>query len=79
DGTWNKLNPDLATNVVLTAASIQRTDDDGIAQIIHYDEGVGTDELEKVRGGVFGQGLVKNLREAYRFLIFNYDPGDEIY
>lgn len=79
DGTWNKLDCNLATNVVLTAASIQRTDEDGVSQIIHYDEGVGTGELEKIRGGVFGQGLVQNLREAYRFLIFNYDPGDEIY
>lgn len=42
DGTWNKLDPKLATNVVLTAASIMRTDDEGVSQIIHYDEGVGT-------------------------------------
>jgi uncharacterized protein (DUF2235 family) len=79
DGTWNKLDPRLATNVVLTAASIERIGRDGITQIIHYDEGVGTEELETVRGGVFGHGLVQNLREAYRFLIFNYDPGDELY
>ena len=26
DGTWNKLLPDVATNVVLTAASIDRID-----------------------------------------------------
>lgn len=79
DGTWNKLDPALATNVVLTAASIERTDRNGVSQIIHYDEGVGTTELEKVRGGVLGHGLLENLREAYRFLIFNYDPGDEIF
>lgn len=79
DGTWNKLDPKLATNVVLTAASIMRTDDEGVSQIIHYDEGVGTGDLEKIRGGMFGAGLVENLREAYRFLVFNYDPGDEIY
>jgi uncharacterized protein (DUF2235 family) len=79
DGTWNRLLPDLATNVVLTAASIERVDDKGIVQIIHYDEGVGTNEWETVRGGVFGTGLIDNVREAYRFLCFNYDPGDEIY
>ncbi|OAO00352.1 peptigoglycan-binding protein LysM [Sphingomonadales bacterium EhC05] len=79
DGTWNKLVPELATNVVLTAASIQRMDDDGIPQIIHYDEGVGTGSLDAMRGGMFGQGLIQNVREAYRFLVFNYDPGDEIY
>ena len=79
DGTWNKLLPDVATNVVLTAASIDRIDPDGIPQIIHYDEGVGTSELEQIRGGVFGYGLMDNVREAYRFLVFNYDPGDEIF
>jgi uncharacterized protein (DUF2235 family) len=79
DGTWNKLAPDLATNVVLTAASIERLDKNGTAQIIHYDEGVGTGDLDAMRGGMFGTGLIDNVREAYRFLIFNYDPGDEIY
>lgn len=79
DGTWNKLVPDLATNVVLTAASIERVDRNGTAQIIHYDEGVGTGDLDSMRGGMFGTGLIDNVREAYRFLVFNYDPGDEIY
>lgn len=79
DGTWNKLVPELATNVVLTAASIERRDDKGISQIIHYDEGVGTGDLDAMRGGMFGTGLIENVREAYRFLVFNYDPGDEVY
>lgn len=79
DGTWNKLVPDLATNVVLTAASIERIDSKGVPQIIHYDEGVGTGDLDAMRGGVLGAGLIENVREAYRFLVFNYDPGDEIY
>jgi len=79
DGTWNKLDPALTTNVVLTAASILRTDDAGVGQIIHYDEGVGTGQFDKQTGGAFGAGLIENVREAYRFLVFNYDPGDEIY
>jgi uncharacterized protein (DUF2235 family) len=79
DGTWNALNADTPTNVVLTAASIERQARDGIVQIMHYDEGVGTGRLERLSGGVFGAGLVDNVREAYRFLIFNYDPGDEIF
>jgi uncharacterized protein (DUF2235 family) len=79
DGTWNALNADTPTNVVLTAASVERQARDGIVQIMHYDEGVGTGRVEKMSGGVFGVGLVDNVREAYRFLIFNYDPGDEIY
>jgi uncharacterized protein (DUF2235 family) len=79
DGTWNALNADTPTNVVLAAASIERLAKDGTAQIIHYDEGVGTGRLERMSGGMFGAGLIDNVREAYRFLIFNYDPGDEIY
>ncbi|MBB3348305.1 phospholipase effector Tle1 domain-containing protein [Sphingomonas sp. BK069] len=79
DGTWNKLEPGRATNVVLTAASIERMGRDGVPQIIHYDEGVGTGDLDQFRGGMFGTGLIDNVREAYRFLIFNYDPRDEIH
>ena len=79
DGTWNTLNEYTPTNVVLTAASIQRTASDGKTQIIHYDEGVGTGETEHLTGGMFGAGLVEHVRQAYRFLIFNYDAGDEIY
>lgn len=79
DGTWNALNADTPTNVVLTAASIVRQTKDGTTQIIHYDEGVGTGPVDHFAGGVFGWGLIQNVREAYRFLIFNYDVGDEIY
>lgn len=78
DGTWNRLSADTPTNVVLLAASIQRASPKGVTQVIHYDEGVGTGRLEKLSGGMFGQGLVQNIREAYRFLIFNYEVGDEI-
>lgn len=79
DGTWNRLSADTPTNVVLLAASIQRISPKGVTQIMHYDEGVGTGRLEKYTGGLFGQGLEQNIREAYRFLIFNYEVGDEIY
>ncbi|WP_267432986.1 DUF2235 domain-containing protein [Sphingomonas sp. GM_Shp_1] len=80
DGTWNRLDADTPTNVVLTAASIIRqVPHGGPTQIIHYDEGVGTGTLDRVSGGTMGVGLVTNIREAYRFLIFNYDPGDEIF
>jgi uncharacterized protein (DUF2235 family) len=79
DGTWNKLSADTPTNVVLTAASIVRQTNSGISQVIHYDEGVGTGRLERLLGGMMGAGLTQNIREAYRFLIFNYDPGDEVF
>jgi uncharacterized protein (DUF2235 family) len=79
DGTWNRLESPTPTNVVLTAESVLPLAKDGTAQLIFYDEGVGTNKHEKFRGGMFGDGLVKNLADAYRFLIFNYSPGDDIY
>lgn len=79
DGTWNRLDAVHPTNVVITAESILPLAPDGTAQLIFYDEGVGTDQFERLRGGLFGAGLVKNIADAYRFLIFNHTPGDQIY
>lgn len=80
DGTWNKIDAPNPTNVVLTAQSVlPYSEDGGIAQHVFYDEGVGTESWEKVRGGAFGKGLVKNLADGYRFLALNYSPGDEVF
>jgi uncharacterized protein (DUF2235 family) len=79
DGTWNRLDSPHSTNVLITAESVLPLAGDGTAQLIFYDEGVGTEKSERLRGGIFGRGLVKNLADAYRFLVFNYSPGDEIY
>ena len=79
DGTWNRLDAPTPTNVVLTAESVLPRASDGTAQIIYYDEGVGTGKLERFRGGILGAGLTKNLADAYRHLIFNHEPGDEVF
>ena len=79
DGSWNKLTAAHPTNVVLTAESVRPTTQGGTAQIVYYDEGVGTSTSDRFRGGAMGVGLETNIREAYRFLIFNYEPGDEIF
>ena len=79
DGTWNRLDAPCPTNVVLTAESVLPLGKDGIAQLNYYDQGVGTAKGERVRGGVFGRGLVRNLATAYRNLVFNYTPGDDIF
>lgn len=84
DGTWNR--PDqlaggvaAPTNVTKVALAVAREDSDGIAQLLHYEPGVGTRRLERVRGGAFGVGLSRNVRSCYRFLVENYEPGDELY
>lgn len=84
DGTWNK--PDeirrgfvSPTNVAKLALGLAETDDHGAEQILYYQEGVGTRRLEHVLGGAFGYGLSSNVRDCYRFLVENYQPGDAIY
>src|SRR6202171_3554538 len=79
DGTWNKLDAQYPTNVVLTAESVLPLTHENIAQVIFHDEGVRTSKFESLSGGMFGAGLVRNMADGYRFLIFNYSPGDEIY
>ena len=85
DGTWN--TPDQRsggefrpTNVVKMARAIAPSDPDGVAQVVFYDQGVGTGNLlDRVSGGAFGRGLDKNIEDGYRFLMHNYEPGDDIF
>ena len=84
DGTWNRLSAKYPTNVVLAARSVLPSGADGVPQITYYDEGIGTTflvnrALERILAGAFGLGLFDKIAAAYRFLVFNYDPGDEIY
>lgn len=81
DGTWNRPDDKLnATNVVKIMRAIRHADDAGIQQIAFYDKGVGTGgPIDRIRGGAFGAGLDENVRDGYRFLANNYEPGDEIY
>lgn len=85
DGTWN--SPDQEdrgkrkpSNVVKMVRAILPIDVNGIHQIVYYDAGVGTDRgLNKLLGGAFGAGLFKNIIDCYRFIVHNYNPGDELY
>jgi uncharacterized protein (DUF2235 family) len=88
DGTWN--DPDeqrhhiaMPTNVAklaLMLASDVEDDTPGQSrQLVHYETGVGTSADERLIGGGFGYGLSRNIRNGYRFLAENYDPGDRVY
>jgi uncharacterized protein (DUF2235 family)/phage tail protein X len=83
DGTWNRIDAPNPTNVVLTAQSVSPVakDKDGreTVQVIHYDQGVGTTRETKWGGGLFGEGLLDHLSDAYTFLTMNYDVGDDIF
>ena len=80
DGTWQRLYGDHLTNVALTARAVKSHADDGISQIVYYDEGVGAglDHLSLWRG-MTGDDLDERLLEAYQFLTLNYEPGDQIF
>jgi uncharacterized protein (DUF2235 family) len=85
DGTWNRADHEdkdgkpCVTNVIKIATRVAKRDG-GTLQIVYYDQGVGTgNTLDRFSGGAFGQGLAENINDAYRFLVANYEPGDEIY
>lgn len=85
DGTWN--TPDQKdggvyrpSNVVKMSRAIKPIGDDQKVQVVFYDKGVGTAwGLDRLIGGAFGKGLSKNIEDAYRFLMHNYEDGDEIF
>ena len=81
DGTWNTPTKGVPTNVTKTARAVLPTAPDGTAQVVFYDAGVGTEGrlLSRFSGGVFGEGLAKNVEDAYRFLVHNYEDGDQVY
>lgn len=82
DGTWNKpeedLTKDYPTNVLKFSRAIKPVDDKGVAQTVFYDWGIGSYH-DKVGGGSFGAGLDKNIMDGYRYIVHNYDIGDEIF
>lgn len=86
DGTWN--TPDktekgtpLHTNVVKIAMAAKAVANDGVAQALYYDPGVGTSGnwLKRAFDGATGSGLSKNVLEAYKYLIANHENGDELF
>ncbi|WP_296666063.1 DUF2235 domain-containing protein [Demequina sp.] len=84
DGTWNR--PDQSkdgtatpTNVTKLAAAIAREDQHGMRQVVVYHRGVGTYAGERLLGGAFGVGLSRIVRSAYRDLLAEYEPGDELF
>jgi len=53
---------------------------DGTHQIVGYFDGVGTRGLaDKFTGGAFGDGMCENVVAIYRFILYNYVRGDELY
>jgi uncharacterized protein (DUF2235 family) len=84
DGTWN--TPDQKdrgeirpSNVAKMALSIAAADAQGQPQLVYYDQGVGTEWYNKLIGGMTGDGISRNICQAYAFLVDNYADGDEVF
>jgi uncharacterized protein (DUF2235 family) len=87
DGTWSRADARCPTNALKIASAVAPMAADGTVQVVSHVEGVGTGRgtgalaraIDTVLGGALGLGLMRNIIEAYRFLIFNYVPGDQIF
>ena len=84
DGTWNSpdqgpANQPTPTNVTKLALTVAPVDSSGAEQRMFYHRGVGTKRSERIRGGAFGLGLSRDVRDCYRFVVANFEPGDEIF
>lgn len=86
DGTGNQFR-DHNTNVVTLFRVLQRNPRD---QVAYYDPGVGTladpdlktplvKRVDKLLGLAFGRGLLKNVSQAYSYLMEQYEQGDRIF
>jgi uncharacterized protein (DUF2235 family) len=85
DGTWNsrdraKKDGGGLTNVAKLSACVADADASGVQQPQAYIPGVGTGPWwDRIVGGAFGVGVSQNIRKAYRWIIHNYEPGDDLY
>ena len=88
DGTW--ATPDQSedgqpcpTNVTKLALAVAATGPNGngveIEQRVFYHRGVGTGRQDRLGGGAFGAGLSHDVTAAYRFIMGNFQPGDELF
>jgi uncharacterized protein (DUF2235 family) len=81
DGTSNQIEEDR-TNILRLYGCLRKND----RQVVFYDPGVGTfggendwlrytRKAKEIWGLATGWGLDQNVKEAYRFLVENFDPG----
>ncbi|PTY07859.1 hypothetical protein DB347_06430 [Opitutaceae bacterium EW11] len=88
DGTWNEpeqVDPETGrrrpTNVLKVARAVLPEAADHTEQVVYYHVGIGSEShgLDRWTDGAFGNGMERNVRSLYRFVVFNYCEGDELY
>ena len=79
DGTWNEEGQtDSGVETKTNVRKLFEALDNGTDQVARYLTGVGTKKFEKVSGGALGWGLFDQIKDGYRWLVQNFDPGDQI-
>lgn len=75
DGTWEKATND--TNVYKIYQALPKD----AAQATFYDDGVGADgnPIEMLIGGALGTGLWAKIKQGYKTIALNYQPGDQLF
>ena len=72
DGTWNAVGDN--TNVWRLRSLCAAASPDGARQVTYYDVGV-----NGFVGGMVGKGVAANVSDAYKWLVDEYNPRDEIF
>jgi uncharacterized protein (DUF2235 family) len=89
DGTGNQASEDIS-NVLKFYRTLRETEKTEPAQVVYYDPGIGTlalpdpwtrfrQDAVNVLSLAMAYGLNDRVLAAYRFLVNNYDEGDDIY
>lgn len=73
DGTW--ADPADGTNVWQLYVRAPQTPE----QLTFYEQGVGSRAGERLRGGILGWGIDRQIVAAYEFLATAYTPGDALF
>ena len=87
DGTNNEFKVDSNTNVVRLREALVCN---SVSQLVYYDPGVGTlpepgifsrieQKLNRWWSLAFGTGLMRNVEEAYTYLMNYWEPGDRVF
>lgn len=86
DGTWNfpgekDCGITVQTNVQKLHIALKANGTDNTPTVKFYDPGVGTAPTveDEILGGAIGDGMNKNIVDAYKFIVWNYEHGDQIF
>ena len=86
DGTWSKpgkmdRGKVVETNVEKLYDALEMKDSTNTSQLKFYGQGIGTgfSISDHIFGGSFGLGIDNSIQDAYKFLMWSYEPGDEIF